>query len=92
MALGSVCRGPSLGEGEEVGCRIYGAAAGENSVSAFEFAPEFPAILVLGSEESGIRQGILKRCDKLLQIPLRREFDSLNVAQAGAMLLALFSR
>ena len=81
----------ALDKAEELGFKIYGAASGEDSVNAFEFTPELPAILVLGSEENGIRQGILKRCDKRLQIPLRREFDSLNVAQAGAMLLALFS-
>ncbi|MDL2307662.1 RNA methyltransferase [Desulfovibrio sp. OttesenSCG-928-C06] len=82
----------ALDKAADQGFRIYGAATGEESVSAFDFTPELPAILVLGSEESGIRQGILKRCDARLQIPLRREFDSLNVAQAGAMLLALFSQ
>ncbi|MDD7477210.1 MAG: TrmH family RNA methyltransferase, partial [Desulfovibrio sp.] len=43
----------------------------------------------LGSEEKGLRPGVAKRCSKWLEIPFRRPFDSLNVAQAGAILLAM---
>lgn len=50
----------------------------------------FPALLVLGSEEKGVRQGVRNHCSCALSIPFLREFDSLNVAQAGAVLLASF--
>ncbi|MDR0339384.1 MAG: RNA methyltransferase [Desulfovibrio sp.] len=51
-----------------------------------------PAILVLGSEESGMRPGTERRCDYLLSIPMLREFDSLNVAQAGGIIISSFLR
>lgn len=51
-----------------------------------------PAVLMLGGEEDGIRAGMLKRCDALLRIPMLRDFDSLNVAQAGAIIISCFAR
>ena len=53
---------------------------------------QLPALLVLGSEESGVRQGVQKHCHHNLSIPFLREFDSLNVAQAGAILTSCFLR
>ena len=46
-------------------------------------------MLVLGNEDKGLRPGVAKRCGRMLRIPLARKFDSLNVAQAGAILLGL---
>lgn len=53
---------------------------------------QLPAILVLGSEESGVRPGVQKHCNHSISIPFLREFDSLNVAQAGAILASCFLR
>ena len=47
-----------------------------------------PAVLVMGGEEKGVRHGVSKHCQQRLAIPLRRSFDSLNVAQAAAICLA----
>ncbi len=52
----------------------------------------FPAVLVLGGEDKGIRPNVHKRCDAILQIPMQRSFDSLNVAQAGGILISAFLR
>ncbi|MEW5772757.1 MAG: 23S rRNA (guanosine(2251)-2'-O)-methyltransferase RlmB [Thermodesulfobacteriota bacterium] len=76
----------------EAGLHIYCARAGEGAADAFAARLALPAVLVLGNEEKGVRPGVEKRCDGALALPLVREFDSLGVAQAGAMLLALFSR
>lgn len=51
-------------------------------------AIRLPAVLVLGGEEKGVRHGVGKHCDQRLAIPLKRAFDSLNVAQAAAIILA----
>jgi 23S rRNA (guanosine2251-2'-O)-methyltransferase len=58
------------------------------------FTAEFrlPAVLVLGGEENGLRPGTEKRCGSLLRIPLLRDCDSLNVAQAGGILISCFAR
>ena len=51
-----------------------------------------PAVLVLGNEGKGLRPGVAKRCGFMVSIPMIRDFDSLNVAQAGAVLLGLLAR
>ena len=78
----------ALDEARQAGFAVYGAACAEQSVSAFTAPLHLPAVLVLGSEERGLRPMITKRCDTLLHIPMLRAFDSLNVAQAGAILVA----
>ena len=84
----------------DAGYTVYGADAaaalavsdpGVVSENVFSLAPRFPAILVLGSEDAGLRPIIRKRCSGFLSIPFAREFDSLNVAQAGAIIISAFA-
>lgn len=82
----------ALDQAEEAGFAIYGAALAENCANAFHFEWQLPGVLVLGSEEHGIRPGVAKRCHAMLAIPFKRAFDSLNVAQAGAILMALCAK
>ncbi|MCR5562359.1 MAG: RNA methyltransferase [Desulfovibrio sp.] len=75
---------------EETGLAIYGAAGdAKDAVNAFAEPMHLPAVLVLGNEAKGLRPGTVKRCSSMLAIPLARDFNSLNVAQAAAMLMAL---
>lgn len=82
----------------DAGISVYGAGGAAEGpqtppvLNAFTVTPDFPAILVLGNEEKGIRPNVLKRCSACLNIPLARDLDSLNVAQAGGILTALFAR
>ena len=64
----------------------------EDSIDPLVEKLPLPALLVLGNEESGVRPGVLKHCECSLCIPFRRDFDSLNVAQAGAILISCFAR
>jgi 23S rRNA (guanosine2251-2'-O)-methyltransferase len=45
------------------------------------------SVLVLGSEEHGLRPGIAQELDQRLRIPMRGRVESLNVAAAAAVLL-----
>lgn len=87
---------------EESGFYIYGTGCGANfpalnasgkkypsCIDVFELSIDFPAIIVLGSENRGIRPAVAKRCQQFLHIPMARKFDSLNVAQTGAILIGL---
>jgi 23S rRNA (guanosine2251-2'-O)-methyltransferase len=74
------------------GMSIYGAGKGEQTENIFTADLHLPAVLVLGNEEKGIRRGVLKRCDHILTIPMAGNFDSLNVAQAGAVIMGQFLR
>lgn len=83
----------ALDDAAETGFAIYGAGCGTaNCADAFSFDWQLPCVLVMGSEEKGMRPGVAKRCSTLLNIPLARKFDSLNVAQACAILIALCSK
>lgn len=85
----------ALDEAEENDFHVYGASSDSkktdriNIVDAFRCMMEFPAVIVLGSEEKGIRPNVAKRCGEFIHIPMSNNFDSINVAQAGAILLAL---
>ncbi len=70
----------------------YYASSEEESVTLYEVEVNFPAVLVLGNEEKGIRPAVKKACDMGLKIPMVGNFDSLNVAQAGGMILGEFWR
>lgn len=77
----------ALDTAAEAGFTIVGAAGCAEATNAFTAHPDFPLLLVLGNEDEGIRAGVLKRCDALYRIPQARPIDSLNVAQAGAIIL-----
>lgn len=91
--------GHALDSAEEAGLAIYGTGLkpapnvqGRSAPlceNAFATQLRLPAVLVLGNEDKGLRPSIVKRCRTLLHIPLARDFDSLNVAQAGAILMGL---
>ena len=46
-----------------------------------------PTVLVMGSEERGISNEVLKLCDEQLAIPMIGHIESLNVSAAAAVML-----
>jgi rRNA methylase, putative, group 3 len=46
-----------------------------------------PAAIVMGSEEKGIYPALLKVCDENISIPMKNNFESLNVSVATGMIL-----
>lgn len=82
----------ALDEAKDAGFQIYGAATVEGSIDAFTTPLHTPALLVLGNEDHGIRPQVAKRCHRMIHIPMLRDFDSLNVAQAGGILIGCFAR
>ena len=88
-----IVRVPHLGKAldlcEERGLTLYGSAQGEGTSNALKTPMKLPCVLVLGNEARGLRPDIKKRCGTLLNIPQERKINSINVAQAGAILLGL---
>lgn len=77
----------TLDELKQQGFWVYGAGMmAERRVAQVQW-PERLAI-VLGAEGSGMRRLVRERCDVLVRIPMRIGSDSLNVAVAGAIVLA----
>ncbi len=79
-------------QAEKAGFVTYAARFADDGQNALSSRLELPALLVLGNEDKGVRPGVAKRCTHSLYIPFLREFDSLNVAQAGGILISCFAR
>jgi 23S rRNA (guanosine2251-2'-O)-methyltransferase len=78
--------GKVLDELKKTGYRIYAVEQGKGSVRADRVKLSRKdwsrAVLVMGNEIKGLSPGVLKRCDKLLELPMRGKKESLNVAVA----------
>lgn len=68
------------------GYNILAVEQSRKSASLYEFKPikkrDAKYALVLGSEIKGVPRAILKRANKIIEIPMRGQKESLNVAVA----------
>mgnify|MGYP006170941479 CR=1 FL=1 len=46
-----------------------------------------PCAIVMGGEEKGVFPALMKICDETFKIPMKGDFESLNVGVATAMIL-----
>jgi len=76
-----------LDELKQHGFWVYGADVQADLTVAHITWPE-RVVLVLGAEGGGIRRLVQERCDSLVRIPMCPGTNSLNVAMAGAIILA----
>ncbi len=74
-----------LHELAQAGHRLYGASMEGEPIEEKRFSPR--RTLVLGSEEKGISKKARQRLDETIAIRMRREFDSLNVSAAAAIMI-----
>jgi 23S rRNA (guanosine2251-2'-O)-methyltransferase len=71
---------------KEAGIWIYGAdIAGEEYSYEVDFRG--PCAIVIGSEGRGISKLTLKKCDKLVRIPMVGKINSLNASVAGGIMM-----
>ena len=77
---------------QEGNMAVYYAGTDDTCQSIFSVSLSWPAVLVLGNEEKGVRPLVAKSCQTGVTLPMAGCFDSLNVAQAGSMLLTEFLR
>src|SRR5215510_6638581 len=76
-----------LDELKQHGFWVYGADIRAALTVAQVAWPE-RVVCVLGAESGGIRRLVRERCDSLVRIPMHAGTNSLNVAMAGAIILA----
>lgn len=76
----------ALQECADKGWWIVGTAAdGDTPLDAADLVR--PLVLVVGSEQAGLRPGVRKHCDLVLAIPLAAGVESLNVSVAAGVVL-----
>lgn len=54
----------------------------KKSIDYIKFKPKFPLALIVGNEVKGISLKILKKCNKIIYLPMRGKKESLNVSVA----------
>ena len=85
-----VCRVKSLsrliGELRNSGLKIVGASE-KAEILHHQSNMAGPLGIVMGSEDTGISNEVLRHCDELIKIPQHGKIDSLNVSSAAAVLL-----
>lgn len=85
-----VCRHQHMGEVLDIlfanGIKVI-AAHGEGTESPADVDFTGPGAIVLGDEAEGISEQVIRKADNLIRIPMKRDFDSLNVSVAAGMLL-----
>jgi 23S rRNA (guanosine2251-2'-O)-methyltransferase len=73
-------------ECKEKGIWIVGTQAGAGDhFRSVDYA--LPVALVIGNEGKGISQGLKRRCDFLVQLPMKGQVSSLNASVAAALLM-----
>ena len=90
-----VCRHRNLHEVatflSESGLRLF-AASEKAAHSLYETDLTGPAGIILGSEERGISERLLKKADYLVSIPMKGKISSLNVSVAAGIILFELNR
>lgn len=90
LELISVCRVQSLMKAVDT-LHLNGILVFASEMTAekklFDLDLTVPAAIVLGGEEKGIYPALRKICDEQFQIPMHRNFESLNVSVAAGMML-----
>ena len=75
-----------LGEAKRADAWVYGAAAeADRDYTDVDWTGR--AVLVLGSEGSGLRPRVASACDELVSIPVAGKVGSLNASVAAAVIL-----
>ena len=57
----------------------------KNSVNIYEWKPQFPLVLVVGNEKTGVSANLLKYCDAAVELPMIGKKKSLNVSVAAGI-------
>ena len=69
---------------------VIGAAM--DGEDAFQADLTGPTALVIGAEGEGISPLVLKKCDRVLSLPMKGHLDSLNASvAAGVMMYAIMN-
>jgi len=68
------------------GIKVYATEMkAEKSFTDIDFTE--PCAIIMGSEEKGIYPALLKICDEKIKIPMKGDFESLNVSVATGIIL-----
>ena len=86
----AVCRVNSLMKAVDElhlnGIKVYGSEM-KAAKNTFDMNFNEPSAIIMGSEDKGIYPALLKICDDQFKIPMKGDFESLNVSVATGIIL-----
>ncbi len=74
-----------INELKQINFSLYGATV--DGIDVRELKPTEKRVILLGNESSGLNKKVLAKVDKKITIKMQKEFDSLNVSSAAAILI-----
>ena len=75
------------------GFDIVAVEQSENSIDYKKYKPKQKIAFLLGNEVRGVSKSLLKKCDKIIEIPMRGKKESLNVSiSAGVVLFRVLDK
>lgn len=77
---------------KQLGYYIVALEQTKESVSLYEWKPQFPLALIVGNEKIGISKKWLEFCDKVVDLPMKGKKNSLNVSVAAGIILYYISK
>lgn len=85
-----VCKVPSIQQAFDV-LKMNGIAIAATAVNKADYITKMdfagPLAIVMGAEDTGVSNFVLKNSDALVQIPMSGNFDSLNVSVASGIVM-----
>lgn len=81
----SACQ--ALAELKESGYTVYGVETVDQADSIWSVQLKFPAAFVLGNEALGLGEDTMEACDAFIYLPMFGSKNSINVGNAGAVVL-----
>lgn len=69
------------------GFEIVAIEQSENSIDYKKFKIKINTAFIFGNEVGGVSKSILKKCDKILEIPMKGKKESLNVSVTVGVVL-----
>ncbi|MBO4693474.1 MAG: 23S rRNA (guanosine(2251)-2'-O)-methyltransferase RlmB [Clostridia bacterium] len=75
----------TIDELKQNGIWVFGADMSGENYSACDY--HIPLALVIGNEGKGIGPLVLKKCDKIISLPMRGKINSLNASVAAGILM-----
>ena len=76
----------SLRQLHNAGYRIIGTTDSADK-TLYDIDIPLPVVLVMGSEQSGMRRNTREHCDQLIKIPMYGSVESLNLSVAAGICL-----
>lgn len=71
-----------VGKLKAEGFDIVSLEQNRDSIDLADYEPKFPVALIIGNENKGVKKSLLKKSDRIIEIPMKGRKESLNVSVA----------